>query len=87
MKYIGSDYTISRSMKFGVNFLIGKGLLAARRIGIGSGFEHARGTPLPPKASNPPPPRSFSVVRIKRCAHKTGGSNLDRYRIFYYLRY
>ena len=37
IKYIGSNYTISRSIKFGVNF----------QIGTGSGFEHARGTPLP----------------------------------------
>ena len=47
IKYIGSNYTISRSTKFGVNF----------QIGTGSGFEHARGTPLPiSKASTPPPP-------------------------------
>ena len=47
IKYIGSNYTISRSIKFGVIF----------QIGTGSGFEHARGTPLPiSKASTPPPP-------------------------------
>ena len=37
---------------------VGQGVfLAARRIGTGSGFEHAGGTPLPiSKASTPPPP-------------------------------
>ena len=56
MKLIGSKYTISRSIKFGVNFQIGTGVfLAARRIG--TGFEHAGGTPRPIfKASTPPPP-------------------------------
>ena len=51
MKYIGSNYTISRSIKLGVNLLIsklGQGVfLAASRIGTGSGFEHAGGTPYP----------------------------------------
>ena len=65
MKYIGSNYTISRSIKFGVNFQIGTGcLLAARRIGTGSGFEHAGGTPLPIfKASTTPGirPSSYNI--------------------------
>ena len=60
MKYIGSDYTISRSIKFDGNFQIGKGVfLAARRIETGSGFEHAGGTPLPISKSNTPPPPGY----------------------------
>ena len=55
MKYIGSNYTISRSIKLGVNF----------RIGTGSGFEHAGGTPLPiSKASTPPPPETAVNARL-----------------------
>ena len=57
MNYTGSrpNYTILNSVLISK---LGQGaFLAARRIGTGSGFEYAGGTPLPiSKASTPPPP-------------------------------
>ena len=62
--------SITIFIKFGVNVQIGTGtgvILAARRIGTGSGFDHARGTPLPiSKASIPPPPEALLEQAVSR---------------------
>ena len=48
MKYIGSNYTISRSMQFGANFQIGKGCLFSREANWDRvRYENTGGTPLP----------------------------------------
>ena len=56
MEYIGSNYTMCRSINFGVNFQIGTGCLFSREANWERvRFEHAGGTPLHiSKASTPP---------------------------------